>query len=207
MLVGFVPSFLSEWNRRRLVKSTNSNVACRFFARTPSRILRMVYIKISMITVKQIQVVRTSLFLLPTVLGDTRREIQIIKAYANQTMLTPHSTHDACCGVETQIDLLWSDPKTPAERFNCGNFTVFSKPSKLLGHLFQAWHHPPTQFIPTTVLPHFLFGGLFLQMMIVISFSCGRKTAPSEYWPWNKRPRVVQRLTKLNNEIQLRENG
>ena len=29
---------------KALVKSTNSNVACRFFARTPSRILRMVNI-------------------------------------------------------------------------------------------------------------------------------------------------------------------
>ena len=44
MLVGFAPSSLCVWNQKALVKSTNSNVACRFFARTPSRILRMVNI-------------------------------------------------------------------------------------------------------------------------------------------------------------------
>ena len=36
--------FLLCMESKALVKSTNSNVACRFFARTPSRILRMVNI-------------------------------------------------------------------------------------------------------------------------------------------------------------------
>ena len=35
-------------------------------------------------------------FFLPSVLGDTRKEKQIIKAYANHTMLTPH-THTRAC--------------------------------------------------------------------------------------------------------------
>ena len=65
------------------------------------------------------------LFLLPSILGDSRRETQIIKTYASHAMLTPphtHThqphTHGTSCGasdlnsfllVETQTDLIfWS---------------------------------------------------------------------------------------------------
>ena len=43
-LVGFVPSSLLWMESKVLVKSINSNVTCRFFARTPLRILRIVNI-------------------------------------------------------------------------------------------------------------------------------------------------------------------
>ena len=45
-------------------------------------------IMVSIIVILQIQAVRTSFFL-TSVLGDTRRETQIIKAYANHTILPP----------------------------------------------------------------------------------------------------------------------
>ena len=46
MLVEFVP-FSPLWmESKALVKSTNSNVACRFFARPPTRILRIVNIRV-----------------------------------------------------------------------------------------------------------------------------------------------------------------
>ena len=67
-------------------------------------------------------------FFLLSILGDTRIETQFLRANANHTMLTT-PTHGTSCGVsdlksslpvETQTDLLWSDPKNPA---------VFSKTS------------------------------------------------------------------------------
>ena len=40
--------------------------------------------------------IRTGLFLLPSVFGDTRRERQYIKAYMKHTLLTPTQTHARC---------------------------------------------------------------------------------------------------------------
>ena len=148
-------------------------------------------------------------FFLPSVLSDTRRETQIIKAYANHTILTPpHARRTLWC-LRSQLISLGRDPNWSvlirSEKLSCtlqqSNSTVFSKSSKSLDHLFWARRQPPTLFTPTAVQPHFLFGGLLWQMMIVISFPSRCKTASSDYSTWTRRHRVVQRLTKLNDKI------
>ena len=78
---------------------------------------------------------------------------------------------------------------------------VFSKSSNSQDHLFWVWHQAPTQFTPTAIQCHFLSEGLLWQMMTVISFLHGCKSAPSDYGTWTKRDWVVQSLTKLNNKI------
>ena len=50
-------------------------------------------------TVIQIQAVKRVYSFLPSVLGDMRRETQIIKAYANHTILAPSQTRSASCSV------------------------------------------------------------------------------------------------------------
>ena len=67
---------------------------------------------------------RVYLFL-PSVLVDTRREAQFIKAYVNYTILPPpqRTAHLVMSKISTllveiQTVLLWSDPKNPTTRFN-----------------------------------------------------------------------------------------
>ena len=52
----------------------------------------------------------------------------------------------------------------------------------------------------STLLPHFLFGGLFWQMVIVISFARECKTVLNDYAP-ELLTRIVQNPTKLNDKI------
>ena len=66
-------------------------------------------------------------FFLPSVLWDTRRETQIVKYFADHSILTPTTTHSIFCDVndlnsfmpvESQTDLIWSDPKNSNVHFN-----------------------------------------------------------------------------------------
>ena len=105
-----------------------------------------------------------------------RRETQIIKAYANHTMLIPLQcvVHLEVFKISAGRDQNWSD-LIRSEKLNHAlqrstSTLAFLKPSKFSGYVFQAWCHPRTQFISTAVQPHFLPGGLLWQMMIVISF-------------------------------------
>ena len=98
--------------------------------------------------------------LLPSVLGNTRRGAQFIKAYANDTMLTlpTHSrtAHLVVFKISTyanRSDLIWLDPKNSATHFNGRtSITVFFNIPKFSGHIFWVWRHPPTQFPPTVSL-------------------------------------------------------
>ena len=128
--------------------------------------------------------------------GERERETQtqIIKAYANHTMLTPGPTKNVQCilwclrsqFISAGRDRNWSD-LIRSEKLNHAlhrsTSTLRFKILKLSRHPSWTWRHPPTQFAPTTVQPHFLSGGLLWQMMTVISIPRGRKTAKSDNAP------------------------
>ena len=95
-------------------------------------------------------------FFLPSALGDTRRETQFIRAYANYTILTtPRMVHLAPSKISTHFCLLrpkliWSDLKKSMARFDSWTSThIFFKIPKFSGHCFWAWHHLPTWCTPT----------------------------------------------------------
>ena len=93
--------------------------------------------------------------LLTLVHGDTRRETQFLKVYANHTMLTP--LHCVVHLVVFKISIS-RDLKIPTSSFNGQNPTLlveyptlasmvqsqltFSKSTYSQDHLFRAWHHP-----------------------------------------------------------------
>ena len=103
----------------------------------------------SIITIQATQSfrIRTVYFFLASVFGDTRRETQFIKAYANHNMPTPTSTAQdlsSSLPVVTQNDLIWSDPKNPTATLEDRNPIPppFQNPNSE-DHLFQAWRHTP----------------------------------------------------------------
>ena len=135
-------------------------------------------------------------FFLSPVLGDTRGETQIIKAYANYIILTPPppppcTAHLVMSKISTnlcrlRLKLICFDqiPKTqPRASTVEPQLLVFSKSSNSQGHLFRVRRQPSTQFPSAVIKPHVMSGGLLWQMMIVISFSRGRKSAPSDNAP------------------------
>ena len=70
--------------------------------------------------IMQMQAVRTSFFFL-SILSDTRRETQFLRAYANHSMLIPlHAVvvSKISTPVETKTDLLWFNPKNSNAPFN-----------------------------------------------------------------------------------------
>ena len=136
-------------------------------------------------------------FFLPSVLGDTRKETQFIKAYAHHTMLAPPTPmHSASCSVEdlnsfllieTQTDLISTDPKNSTATLNGRTSTeLFSKSSNSLDHLFRVWRQPSTQFTPTARPATFTVWSLLWLMMIVISFPRGHVSALFAYFTWTR---------------------
>ena len=133
-------------------------------------------------------------FFLPSVLSDTKRETQIIKAYTNHTILTssPQRTTPLVVS-KISTHLCRPRPKLicftqiriirPCTSMVEPQLLVFLKSSNSQDHLFRVPRRPPTQFTPTTVQPHFLSRDLLIQMRIVISFPRGHKNAPSDYTP------------------------
>ena len=97
-------------------------------------------------------------FFLPSALGDTRRETQFIRAYANHTMMTPslRAAHLVVSKISTDLcqlrpKLIWSDQiqKTQLPALMVlPQIVVFFKILKSSNHFFRVWRHPPTQFIP-----------------------------------------------------------
>ena len=127
------------------------------------------------------------------------------------TILCWHpTTHNEFCGVydlklslpvETQTDLIWSDPKNSTATFNGQTSTeLFLKSSNSRDRLFWVWRQPPTQFTLTTILARFLSGSF-----IMTDDDCQILSARARKWSvcihLNQRHRVVQSLTKLNNKI------
>ena len=141
-------------------------------------------------------------FFLPSAFGDTRRETLFIKAYANHTMLTPFPTQ--CLRsqlISAGRGQNWSDliryEKLDRLLWQSNlNFRLFENPKilKFSGPylLSMTW---------ITDLIYSNFRSLLLQMMIVISFPHGHASSPSYYNIWNKRHKLVQSLTKLNNKM------
>ena len=80
---------------------------------------------------------------LASVHGDTRRETQFLKAYANHTMLTPTQRAAHHLMFEISIHLCPSRSEKLNHTFNSRiSTTVFSKSSNSEDHLFWAWRHP-----------------------------------------------------------------
>ena len=113
--------------------------------------------------------VRTSFIIFWLQPFDARRETQIIKPYANHTMLTPLLTHGASCGdLDLSSSLLIETQKYDLIRSEKLNHYLNGRPQlkclfkilKFSGHLFRAWRHLHPQFTPTTIHPHFQSGVL-----------------------------------------------
>ena len=101
---------------------------------------------------------------------DTTREIQIIKTYANNTMLIPATTWGILCSLNS------------TERHNG---------RKLNNCLFKILKFSAQSLLGITLCtlqPHFLSGGLLWHMMIFVSFPRGHKTALSDCAPGLKDP-------------------
>ena len=129
----------------------------------------MKFVLISIITIIiQIQAVRRSLFISNSVLGETRRETQIIKAYVNHALLTPNPCAANLEVFKISIHLSWSRPKQSDQILKAQplfstvhlNYTVFSKSSNSQDISSGYENIIYTQFTPTAVQPHFLYGGL-----------------------------------------------
>ena len=106
--------------------------------------------------------------------GDTRRETQFLKTYANHTMLTQpqHTAHLVMFKISNNLCWLRSEKLNHAPQWSNPQF---SGPT-LLG------------MKSSTFQPHFLSAGLLWQMVIVTSFLHERKTAANDYAPGDKRP-------------------
>ena len=76
---------------------------------------------------------------LASVLADTRRETQFLKAYANHTMLTPTLPHHRAAHLVVFKISASRDPKNSTATFNNQpQLTDFSKFSNSQGHLLWA---------------------------------------------------------------------
>ena len=146
-------------------------------------------------------------FFLPSALGDTRRGTQIIRAYANSTMLTTTScvAHFVLSKISTHLNRL--KPKLiRSEKLNRE-----LRQSNLNSHLFQnlkilrtslpGMTSSANSIHPNSVLSPISCLGVYYDMIIVISFPCVCASASSDYDTWTKRHQVVQSLTKLNHKI------
>ena len=129
----------------------------------------------------QIQAVRTSLSFQPSVIGDTRRETQIIKAYANHTMLTttPRKVHLVVSKISTHLcrsrpKLICFDYIRKGQHSSFQNDQIFR--TSLPGMTSSPPHTIHSNGRPTL----FPVWGFIMQMMIFLSFLRRRKTAPSD---------------------------
>ena len=109
---------------------------------------------------------------------DTRREIQFLNGHANHTILAaPHARCISWCLKSLPVGI----GKTQPHASTVENSTISLQNPQIL-RTISSWHdliHTPT---------HFLSGVLLLQILIVISFPCGRKTVPSDYAPRLRDP-------------------
>ena len=104
------------------------------------------------------------------------RDTQIIKAYANHSLLTQHPTCSPSWSlpVETQTDLLFrSEKNQPRASTVETQVSPFQNPQNSQDHLFRAWRHPPTQFTPTAVQPHFQSESLLCGWWLLYPFRSG----------------------------------
>ena len=131
-------------------------------------------------------------FSIPSVLSDTRRETQI-RAYDNYNaanLVSLIASH--LCRSRPKLSDLLRPEKNSSAHFDGSTSTPSFQILKFSGDLFRTWGNPLTRF---------LSGTLLYQMMIVISFLLRQVSFPSDNDTGNKRHRVIQRLTKLNNKI------
>ena len=116
--------------------------------------------------------------------GDTRRETQFLKVYANHTMLTPPQcvAHLVMFKISIHLCQLRSTclngrkPNFNSQRLNTQLHLSTVKILKFSGPCLLDTTSSKLQ-------SHFLSGSLLWQMVIVISFACEHKTAPSDYAP------------------------
>ena len=123
-------------------------------------------------------------FFLLSVFGKTWIETQIKKAYVNHTMLTPTPPHARCVlwclrsqlWVKTQKT--WSDV-IRSEKLN--RYLHLSTSTKCLFKILKFSKQCLFGMTSSILHPHSCLVGLLWQIMIVISFQRGCKTAPSMY--------------------------
>ena len=127
---------------------------------------------------------------LTSVHGDTRRETQFLKVYADHNVLTPPLQ---CTAHLVMFKIFVSrDLKNPTTSFNGPNPILNSRiPNSNLNYLFFKILKFSGQSLPSMtssiLQPHFLSGGLLQQMVIVISFVHECKTVPNDYAPGLKK--------------------
>ena len=135
-------------------------------------------------------------FFLNSVLGETRRDTNHKSlCYLFYIEPTPRTAHVAVPKISTH--LCWSWPKLVCfdqirKTQPCAwkvepQLVVFLKSSKFQDHLLWVRRQPPAQFTPMTVQPHFLSADLLCQLLSVISFLRGHRSAPSDYETWTKK--------------------
>ena len=170
---------------------------------------------ISMIIIRRTLsfLIRKGLFLLPSVLGDTRRETQFIRAYVNHTMLTPqpNSARRILWCPRSQLvsagrDRNWSD-LIRSEKLNHylqrsnHNWSLFqnSQIIRIITSSYDVNHHSVHSS------PISCEGVYYDRWGLSYPFRTGGRVP---VWPWhlNQRHRVVQSLTKLKNKILLTKN-
>ena len=97
-------------------------------------------------------------------------------------MLTPPAYARRILCLRSQFISAGRDPKNPTATFNSWpQLTAFFK-------IFKFSEPSLLDMSSSTLHPRFLSGGLLLQMMIVIFFTRGCKTAPSDYAPGLRDP-------------------
>ena len=111
--------------------------------------------------------------------GNTRRETQFLKVYANHTMLTPSQcTAHLAMFLRTQFISAGQDPKKCTACLNGRKPNSRLQRSKSNWRLFKILRFSGLSLLgmkSSTLQPHFLSGGLLWQMVIIISFAWRHK--------------------------------
>ena len=149
-------------------------------------------------------------FFLPLALGDTRRDTQFIKAYANYTMQTtpsPHTVHLVVSKISTYLcrswpKLIWShqirkkiNRSLQRSNLNSRLFKIlrFSRPS------LPGMMSPTPQFTLTAHPDQFPIRQFIMTVDDCHILSERACKCPLWLWHLNQGHQVIQNLTKLND--------
>ena len=138
--------------------------------------------------------------LLASIHGDTRRETQFLKVFANHTMLTPPQ-----CMADLVMFKIWKtqlhlstvkmqllDSMVQSQSMS------FSKSSNSQEHLFWAWHHPHSSAISCLRV---YYDEWWLSYPLARKHNCTKWLCTR-----TEETRIVQSPTKLNDKIWLTKN-
>ena len=116
------------------------------------------------------------------------------------TMLTPQmrGTYHGVLDLNSSLLVeIWKTQLFDSMAESQPSTASLSKSSNSQDHLFRAWCHPHSS--PISCL------GFIMTMVIIISFTHKRKTAPNDYAP-ELLTQIVQSPTKLKDKIELTKN-